>query len=112
MLGRRQVANEENIRMPGEVLRILRAGDQKPIAGASPGWLNQQRSKRPLTIGRIGAEIGQIGSVMGDWRHRPMHVRIDMTVERQDQTGAQPLAKLGECRTARVAEYNIEISEA
>ncbi len=73
---------------------------------------NEQPVQRLLTVGGIGAEIGEVGLEPGIGPDRPVHVRVHMAVERQGQPGAQPLAQGRERSAAGVAEHEIEPAEA
>src|SRR4051794_35076452 len=57
VLGRRQMANEIDIRRPGKILRVLRTPDQEPATRAASRRRDQQRFQRSLTIFRIGSKI-------------------------------------------------------
>ena len=112
MLGRRQMPDEEDVVRPGKVLRVLRAADQEALLRAPPGRLDEQRFERRLPVGRVGAEIGQVGAIMRSTRRdRPMHVGIDMAVERRHAAGAELRSQRVERRAAGVAEHEVEVGK-
>ena len=112
MLVRRQVADEEDVLRPGKVGRILGAADEEAPIGTPPRRLDEQRLERRLAVGRIGAEIGQVGSEIGPGRHRPVDRRVDMPVERRDAARAESGAEPVERGAAGVAQHEIEIAQA
>ena len=110
MLRRRQVAHEEDVVGPGEIRRVLRPADQKPPLGPPPRRLDEKRLERRLPVGRIGAEIRQVGDEPIRRRDRPMHHRIDVAVERRNMRRAKLRAQPVERCAAGVAQHEIEVS--
>ena len=94
MFGWRQMPHEIDVRRPREVVRILRAADQEAPVRRAPRRLDEQRFERCLPVFRIGAEIGEIGAIVRLCRRRPMHVGIDMAVERCDVAGTELVPEL------------------
>jgi hypothetical protein len=70
--------------------------------------LDKQLLHRDLAVGRPGGEIGKLGRVMAYRGHRTMHIRVDMSVQRQDAAGAEPVSQPVEGRAAGVGEDQVE----
>src|SRR5947209_20566784 len=97
------MADEVDVRGPGEMLRILSTADQEPLVRAHLGGRHQQCLECFLTVLGIGAQIGKIGSIV---RKRPggtMQIRIDMTIKRSDSAGAESSSEFLERAATAVA---------
>src|SRR4051812_367155 len=88
------MADEIDIRRPRKIGRILGAADQETEVLPEARRRHEQLFERALPVLGIGAEIGEIGSVMrltGNWA---VYVGVDVSIERSDVAGPELVAKL------------------
>src|SRR4029078_2162326 len=102
MLGRRQVANKEDVWRPRKLFGILSAADQESPLRQMSCRLDEELLQDCLPVLGISAEIGQIGAILVIGRSAPMRIRIDTAVKRSDPHRAEAPAQLVQPQAARI----------
>src|SRR5690348_2066818 len=96
MLWRGDVAPEEDVFGPGEILRILRPADDELRPWAPPCRFQEKRLELVLPVSGISAEIGKRGErAFRSWRGG-IPLDIDTAIERRHAAGAQTFGKRGQ----------------
>jgi hypothetical protein len=103
--------HEPDVGCPGKVGGIPRATQHETPLGHPTGRLNEELLEYGLTITSVGAEIGEVGAHSRPYCDRAVCIRIHMTIEGGDATGAETLSHSGERVTAGIAEHEVEIAE-
>jgi hypothetical protein len=111
MLRWRQVTHEEDVRRPGKILRILCAADQESLSWAPLRRLEEKRLHGGLPVCGIGAKIGEVRDVARHRLHRPVHLRVGVTIKRRHLLRAEIALELLDRRAAGIAEHEIEVAE-
>lgn len=91
MARRRQMLDPLDIFGPVDVVGILRPGDDKAAVRQQAGGFQQQRLKRRLPVGAVGAEIAQIPSLLHV--HRTIAIRVDGAIQRLGPARAALLSR-------------------
>ena len=112
VLGRREVADEEEVRGPGEVVRVAGAAHQEAGLRPQPCRLDEQLLERGLPVGGEGAEVGEVGAETLQRLGRPVDGRVDAAVKRRHMPGAEDAPQLVQRQAARVAQHEVEVAQA
>src|SRR3954454_2091058 len=105
------MAYEKDVGGPGEILRVLSAPDHEALHRTPSRRLDEQLFELALAVDRIGAEIGEIGCEAREGSDGPVHVGVDMAVERRDPPCAKLRPQCLERPAAGVAEYEVKPGE-
>src|SRR5690242_15491962 len=102
------MTDEIDVRRPREMLWVLSAANQELSVRLHLRRLQQQCFERFLTILGVSPQIGKIGFIMRERPRGTMQIRVDMTIERRDTSGAQSSAKFIQRAAPAVAQYQIK----
>ena len=97
----RQMPDEIDVVAPGEIGGILRAGQNKAPLGQTTRGREKQSVELCLTVGRIGADIGEVAAVLRLRLGRGVDGGIYMTIERRRTTGARYVPSIPEALSHR-----------
>src|ERR1051326_2314798 len=111
MLGRRKMADEENVAGPRKSLRILRPPDEKPLLWKLPGRFDQQGTQSRLAVLSISSQVGEVRSIILQWGHSSVVFRIDTAIQGQGMTGAQVGFQSIQGRPSGEAQHQVKIGQ-
>src|SRR5205807_1970525 len=94
MLRRRQMANEENIRLPGKLMIVHGAGEHELAIGQATSGLHEKSVQHLIAISGERAQVTQVRPVARIGRRRFVDSGIDTAIERSYVTGDAPRAAL------------------
>lgn len=89
-----------------------RARQHEAPPGRPSRGLHEQGFDAGLPVGRVGADVGEVGLEGLPWRRRPVHGRVGMAIERQHGPRAEIVAQALQRGAARVAQHEVVVGEA
>ena len=94
MIGRRDMAHEEEILQPAESRRYCAPAIRKRRSGRRRAGLEKESLERRLAIFRVSADVGEVGAIAFPRRRPDDAHRVDAAVKRHSTLGAEPLLEL------------------
>jgi hypothetical protein len=105
------VADEPDVLLPGELIRITRASQNELHCRAAPRRLDEQHFQSILPIRRVRAEPGEIRTILIKRCYGPVRIRIDVPIQRSCPAGMQVATQRLQRDSACVAQHEIKSAE-